>query len=146
MPGAAEAVSLVRRHGFLAIVVTNQKDVGRGLVSQETLEEMHDLMSATIPLDDIRTCTCVDDCPCYKPRPGMIEDAIRDWNIDIKQSVIIGDTWRDVGAGKAAGITTIMIDWGYDDQFKLKPDHVVSDVTEAVTLAISLAKPAHAQG
>ena len=51
---------------------------------------------------------------------GLQNNMNRDWNIDIKQSVIIGDTWRDVGAGKAAGITTIMIDWGYDDQFKLK--------------------------
>jgi D-glycero-D-manno-heptose 1,7-bisphosphate phosphatase len=132
LPEAAAAVRRLKAAGYLTIVVTNQKDVGAGLMSRETLDRMHDILSGSMPLDDIRVCTCVDECPCYKPNPGMLTEAAKDWNINLSASVMVGDRWRDVGAGKNAGCRTILIDRGYAERRPANPDMVASDLAEAV--------------
>ena len=135
LPGVSEAVTALKSLGFLAIVVTNQKDLGRGLIAAKTLEEMHRRIRTDIPVDDVVVCSCIDECWCYKPNPGMLSESAETWDIDLGSSFIVGDTWRDVGAGKAAGCTTILVDsWAYDDQYKITPDHSVTDLPAAVEL------------
>lgn len=133
LPEAADAVLRLKGAGYLVIVVTNQKDVGAGLMTRELLDQMHARLSAAMPIHDIRVCTCVDECPCYKPNPGMLLDAARDWNIDLSASVMIGDRWRDIGAGRNAGCLTIFIDRGYSEVLPLQPDLIATDLADAVS-------------
>ncbi len=132
LPEAAGAVRRLKDAGYLVVVATNQKDVGVGLVTRETLDAMHARLRQAVPVDDIRVCTCVDECPCYKPNPGMLLEAARDWNIDLSASVMIGDRWRDVGAGRNAGCRTIFIDRGYSESLGQTPDMIATDLADAV--------------
>jgi D-glycero-D-manno-heptose 1,7-bisphosphate phosphatase len=132
LPEAAAAVRRLKDAGYLVIVATNQKDVGEGLTSQALLDAMHARLRDAVPVDDIRVCTCIDECPCYKPNPGMLLDAARDWNIELSASVMIGDRWRDVGAGSNAGCRTIFIDRGYAESLRHTPDLVATDLADAV--------------
>jgi len=132
LPGVPESVAALREEEFLVIITTNQKDIGEGLASMEVLEAMHDKLRAEVAVDDICICTCGDHCYRYKPHPGMLLDAARQWNIDLATSIMVGDRWRDVDAGKAAGCLTYFIDCGYDESLNHAPDHTVSDLPEAV--------------
>lgn len=142
LPEAAEAVRRLKAAGYVVIVATNQKDVGEGLMARETLDAMHARLRQVVPVDDIRVCTCVDECPCYKPKPGMLLEAALDWNIDLSASVMIGDRWRDIGAGHNAGCRTVFIDRGYAEALRHTPDMVASDLADAVDkLLDSLSTP-----
>lgn len=111
LPGVPEALARLREAGFLLIGATNQPDVARGLVSREVVEAIHDLMRKRLALDDIRVCYHVDAdrCACRKPQPGMIFAAAVARHIQLHCSFMVGDRWRDMGAGKAAGCTTILV-------------------------------------
>jgi D-glycero-D-manno-heptose 1,7-bisphosphate phosphatase len=131
LPGVPESVAALREAGFLVIVTTNQRDIGEGLASVEVLEAMHDKLRAEVAVDDIYVCLCGDHCRRYKPNPGMLVDAARQWNIDLAASIMVGDRWRDVDAGKAVNCLTYFIDCGYDELLNHAPDHTVSDLPEA---------------
>lgn len=142
LPEAAGAVRRLKAAGYVVIVATNQKDVGQGLMARETLDTMHARLRQAVPVDDIRVCTCVDECPCYKPRPGMLLEAALDWNVDLSASVMIGDRWRDIGAGHNAGCRTVFIDRGYAEALRHAPDMVATDLADAVDkLLDSLSTP-----
>jgi D-glycero-D-manno-heptose 1,7-bisphosphate phosphatase len=132
LSGVADAVDDLKAAGFLVIVTTNQKDIGEGLASMDVLEAMHDKLRAAVAVDDICVCTCGDHCRRYKPNPGMLLDAARQWDIDLAASIMVGDRWRDVDAGKAASCLTYFIDCGYAESLNHAPDHTVSDLPEAV--------------
>lgn len=111
LPGVPEALARLREAGFLLIGATNQPDVARGLVSRESVDAIHDLMRQRLPLDDIRVCYHLDAdrCACRKPQPGMLVAAAVARQVQLHGSFMIGDRWRDIGAGKAAGCTTILV-------------------------------------
>jgi D-glycero-D-manno-heptose 1,7-bisphosphate phosphatase len=90
-------------------------------------------LRAALPLDDIRACVEEEgpDSTCYKPRPGMLLGAARDFGIDLAASFMVGDRWRDVGAGRAAGCRTVFIDRGYAERQPDSPDAVVASLAEA---------------
>jgi D-glycero-D-manno-heptose 1,7-bisphosphate phosphatase len=118
VPGAAEALASLRRCGFLLIVVTNQPDVARGTATRETVDAIHRRLADALPIDEFVVC-CHDDadrCACRKPLPGMLLDAARRHHIDLATSYLIGDRWRDIDAGAAAGCRTILIDRGYRER------------------------------
>ncbi|MBI3011635.1 MAG: HAD family hydrolase [Candidatus Omnitrophica bacterium] len=139
VPDAAEAITTLRQAGFLAIVVTNQPDVGRGLQRRETVEAMHQRLRAQLPIDDIRVCYHreEDACACRKPKPGMLRDAARDWDVDLSRSIMVGDRWRDIEAGKAAGCRTILVRSPWAEQQAQAPDAVVASLHEASRLILS---------
>ena len=118
LPGVPEAMRSLRDAGFSLIVATNQPDVGAGRQTREAVEAMHDHLQSTLPIDDIRVCYHVDAdrCACRKPKPGMLLDAAAVWQIDLEASVMVGDRWRDIEAGRAAGCRTILIESGYDER------------------------------
>jgi D-sedoheptulose 7-phosphate isomerase len=122
LPGVPEALRELKANGFKLLLVTNQPDVGRGKLSVQTLDAMHEDLRAHLPLDDILVCchTDRDKCDCRKPMPGMIIEAARKHNIDLAASFMVGDRWRDVDAGYNAGCKTILIDYGYSER---PPDH-----------------------
>jgi D-glycero-D-manno-heptose 1,7-bisphosphate phosphatase len=133
LPGVEGAAAALRAAGFLVVVVTNQPDVATGAQRREVVEAMHDRLRAGGLCDDIRTCyhTEADDCACRKPKPGMLLEAARELQIDLPRSFMVGDRWRDVAAGKAAGCTTYFIDYGYAEARAEQPDAVVSSLADA---------------
>ena len=138
LPGVLEALTNLRTAGFVLVVVTNQPDLATGRIRPEVAEAIHQKLRALLPLDDIKVCGHVDedDCSCRKPRPGMLLEAARDWSIDLYRSFIVGDRWRDVAAGKAAGCKTIFVDYGYAERQKDPPDFVVTSLPEAAKIIL----------
>jgi len=126
------AIRSLRRGGFLVIVVTNQPDVATGLVKRETVEAMHTVLRDRLAVDDIRVCYHVDhdDCSCRKPKPGMLLDAARCYDIDLAHSYLVGDRWRDILAGDAAGCFTILVTGG-DNELSSTPGMVVNSLSSA---------------
>jgi D-glycero-D-manno-heptose 1,7-bisphosphate phosphatase len=140
LPEAPEGCRRLKSAGFLLIVVTNQPEIARGTQRIETLEEMHALLRARLPVDDIRVCIHdeKDDCTCRKPRAGLLLDAAREWRIDLHQSFMVGDRWKDIDAGHAAGCRTVLIDRGYRESLRTTPDYRVDSLEEAVERILSL--------
>jgi D-glycero-D-manno-heptose 1,7-bisphosphate phosphatase len=112
---AGAQVQRLRDAGFLCIVFTNQPERQKNLLSEADLDEMHRQMCAIVPLDDVYVCPHdgTTPCRCRKPDTGMIDDAAERWGIDVAASYVIGDRWRDVDAGQAAGCYSILIERSY---------------------------------
>lgn len=125
--------------GFLVIVVTNQPDIGNGLVAREVVEAMHARLKARVPVDDIRMCPHRQDegCPCRKPLPGMLLEAARDWGIDLKTSYMVGDRDGDIVAGQSAGCYTLLVHRSYSEHRTAVPDREVRSLSEAVRFILS---------
>ena len=120
--GVAEAIKLINQSGYLAIVVTNQPVIARGEVTWEELNEIHKKMATLLGkegayVDGIYICPHHPDkgfegerpeykidCDCRKPKPGLLLQAAKDFNIDLSESYMIGDSHRDVEAGENAGV------------------------------------------
>ena len=133
LPGAAEALQRLKTAGYLLIVVTNQPDVARGVQSRAAVEAMHARLASMLPIDEFRACYHDDGdaCACRKPNPGLLLDAARAHGVDLHASVMVGDRWRDVEAGRRAGCTTVFLDYGYAERRPEQPDVVVASLTEA---------------
>ena len=139
LPKVSDAITCFRENFFKVIVITNQPDVRSGKVTLETVEAMHDRLRNSLPIDDIRVCYHIDEdgCECRKPKPGMLIDAACIWDIDLNNSFMVGDRWRDVEAGNAAGCQTIFIDAGYQEKQPDNPNYIVSNLIEAVPLILT---------
>jgi D-glycero-D-manno-heptose 1,7-bisphosphate phosphatase len=121
--------------GYLLIIATNQPDVAHGLISPSFLDDAHGQLREAFPFDDIFVCphSNKDNCECRKPKPGMIQDARDKFDIDLAQSYLIGDRWRDVLAGQAAGCSTVFLDYGYREETpEFHPNFVCDTLTEAI--------------
>jgi D-glycero-D-manno-heptose 1,7-bisphosphate phosphatase len=141
LPGVPEALAALRAAGFRLVVVTNQPDVGAGRQTREAVERIHAWMQANLPLDDVRVCyhTDADGCACRKPKPGMLCDAAAAWHIDVPASFMVGDRWRDIDAGRAAGCRTIYVRGEHDEPEPAGSDATVDSLLEASRLILSTA-------
>ena len=142
VPEAPEQVQRLRDAGFLCIVFTNQPELANGELASSDLDAMHRTMRAALPLDDVYVCPHdkSEGCRCHKPATGMLDDAAARWDVDLATSFVIGDRWRDIGAGRAAGCCSILLDRPYS-ACELA-DARVQTLTEAVELVLRLAAPA----
>jgi D-glycero-D-manno-heptose 1,7-bisphosphate phosphatase len=141
--GAADCLARLKAAGFALVVVTNQPDVGNGLLDRSVVEEMHRRLAAALPLDAIEACyhRQADRCICRKPLPGMLQRAAERLGLDCRLSVMIGDRGSDVAAGKAAGCRTVFIDLGYADEARGTPDHTVCSLAEATEAVLRWRQP-----
>ena len=139
LPDAPGACRRLKIAGFMLIVITNQPEVARGTLKMDALEAMHRLLQAHVPLDEIRVCIHDDQdkCACRKPKPGLLLEAAKERQIDLGRSFMIGDRWKDIDAGFAAGCRTIFIDRGYAESLSATPDHRVQSLDEAVEWILS---------
>ena len=154
LPRSAEAIRLANQAGFQTVIVTNQAGVARGYFDEELVHEVHDavrrqLAEAGARLDGIYYCPHHPEvgappyrreCDCRKPGPGMLLRAREEMGIDLASSYMVGDTVKDLGAGRAVGATTVLVLTGYgrgerehqSHRWSLHPDHVCEDLLEAV--------------
>jgi D-glycero-D-manno-heptose 1,7-bisphosphate phosphatase len=154
LPGSAGALRRIRSAGFLAVVVTNQAGVARDYFEESLVGQVHRRLEELLraegaSLDAIYYCPHHPregappyrrECDCRKPRPGMLLRAARELDIDLSRSYMVGDGIVDVGAGRAAGATTILVLTGYGrghlehrrHRWSVEPDHVAEDLPAAV--------------
>ncbi|HXG24875.1 MAG TPA: D-glycero-beta-D-manno-heptose 1,7-bisphosphate 7-phosphatase [Chthonomonadales bacterium] len=143
LPGAPEAVARFVRAGFLAIVVTNQSGISRGLLSEESLAAIHAKLRAIFAaagggLAAIYYCPHLpgEGCACRKPAPGMLLQAAKEHQIDLSQSWLVGDKPEDIACGAAAGCRTILVLTGQTRRynpmrFPAAPTHICEDLSAA---------------
>lgn len=120
LPDALEALRELSRYPVRIVIVTNQSAVGRGLLPQATAEAINERVVAVIEeaggrVDGAYICPHAPDdrCDCRKPAPGMLLQAARDLNIDLRRSIMVGDALTDIAAGQAAGVAeTILVRTG----------------------------------
>jgi D-glycero-D-manno-heptose 1,7-bisphosphate phosphatase len=139
LPEAPAAVAALKAAGFQTVVATNQPEMARGNVDSATMEAMHARLKAAMPIDAVYVCPhdSGEGCGCRKPAPGMLVQAADDLDLDLPASYMVGDRWRDVGAGRAAGCTTVLIERGYPAPERLEPDLTAGDVAEAAALILA---------
>lgn len=132
--GVREACARLKAAGFLLVLVTNQPDVARGTTPLEFVQQTNAALLAMLGLDDARLCCHQDSdqCGCRKPKPGLLTDAADSMSIDLMNSVMIGDRWRDIAAGRNAGCKTVLIDRHYDEKKAEAPDLVADSLLAAV--------------
>lgn len=149
-PLAIEAVKLLNKYKIPAIVVTNQPVVARGWVDEKWLGNLHKEIIAKFnregaSIDRIYYCPHHPDanleryrviCECRKPETGMLKQAARDFNIALKKSYMIGDSFRDIEAGRKVGATTIAVETGSSNFKDSKPHLKVKDLLQAVKLIL----------
>jgi D-glycero-D-manno-heptose 1,7-bisphosphate phosphatase len=140
--GARDSVRRLKAAGLPVFVVTNQPDLSRGLLPAPELEAMMRQLVDHVGVDDTRVCPHEDrhSCACRKPAPGMILELAERWGVDTRRSFMVGDTWRDMKAGRAAGCRTVLLRTWYNDD--VAGDVTVSDLGEAVEWILT----AHADG
>lgn len=134
--GAAAALKRLQAAGYRLFVVSNQPDVARGLLNPTVLEEMGKRVRAALPVERVLTCIHDDHagCLCRKPRPGMLHDVASHEGIALSRSFLIGDSWKDVEAGRAAGCTSILLQRPYNRD--IQAHHVVGSLDQAVELIV----------
>jgi|SRR4051794_20340206 D-glycero-D-manno-heptose 1,7-bisphosphate phosphatase len=140
LPGVAEALAQLTALNVPLIVVTNQPDVARGTQTREAVEEINAALRAKLPQLTAFYCCfhdTPDQCACRKPKPGLLTEAARAYNIDLGRSFMVGDRWSDVVAGQAAGCTTILIDLPYSKGEKCNPDYRAADLSEAARIIVT---------
>jgi D-glycero-D-manno-heptose 1,7-bisphosphate phosphatase len=140
LPGVLGSLTKLREAGFLNFVVTNQPDIATGKQSLSILAEMHDRLHSALDIDAIKVCTHVDAdaCQCRKPRAGMLFDLAREWRVDLKASWLVGDRWRDIEAGQAAGCRCCFIDYGYKERQPTLPFFLASSLPDATDLILRI--------
>ncbi|NOT61276.1 MAG: HAD family hydrolase [Acidobacteria bacterium] len=159
---ATEAVRHINAVGWLAVVITNQAGIARGLYDENFLHELHDTMRAQLhaqgaQLDGVYYCPHLMPerfappeyveslspyriaCECRKPRPGLLERAARELAIDLTASYVIGDRYGDVEAGHAVGARGVLLETGHGaheislrDEWPRPPEFIAANVLEAV--------------
>lgn len=145
IPGSVEMLGQLRAAGFLTIVVTNQAGVARGYYDEAAIARLHacvdeELRAAGSGIDAYYHCPhhpehgTVRDCDCRKPAPGMLLDAQRQWNVELRDSWMVGDKLSDIEAGLAAGVRCVLVRTGYGqtEQDRCPPGvFVAADFAEA---------------
>jgi len=147
IPGSLTALVHLHRAGCRVIVVTNQSGVGRGIIRPQDLTAIHRKMDGAVQaaggrLADILACPHRpdEDCPCRKPRPGMVHSAVHRHQVDLRQAVLVGDSARDIACGQRAGcIETILVRTGNGRATEptlagtpAAPTHIAADLRAAV--------------
>jgi len=144
LPEVPAACAKLKTAGFLLVVVTNQPDVGRGTLKQETVEAIHAEMCRRLPIDRVEVCYHpgggASECDCRKPRPGMLLRSAQALDIGLAQSWMVGDRWRDIDCGHAAGCRTIFIDRGYAEELRQKPHFSAGNLAEAADIILCESK------
>jgi D-glycero-D-manno-heptose 1,7-bisphosphate phosphatase len=151
-PWTGDALRLLKRAGLAVVVITNQSAIGRGIIDEEFLASVHREMDARLAsagggVDRYYFCPHLADaqieryrqaCDCRKPRPGMIERACREMDLDPGRSVMVGDRWLDVVCGRLARTRAVLVRTGHGAHEEaaappgVQADAILNNLMEAV--------------
>ena len=135
LPGVVEGCRRLRGAGYWLVMVTNQPDIARGRVSREVVDAVNTAVCEIVGIDLVLVCPHddADACHCRKPEPGLLLEGAQRCNVPLdRASVMIGDRWRDVGAGHAASVSTVLIGDDYGHSGRWIPDVTVATFEAAV--------------
>ena len=142
-PDAAEACARLAGAGYALVVATNQPDVGRGTQEQSVVEAMHARLRAWVPqIERVEVCYApgldrlAPPDRRRKPEPGMLLDAAAALDLDLGNSWMVGDRWRDIDCGRRAGVRTVFIDFGYAEELRAAPDFTVKSLAGAADVIL----------
>ena len=145
------AIKLLNENGFKVIITTNQSGVARGYFTEEAVKEINKYIQESLAkegafIDRVYYCPhhiegiikgYSKECHCRKPNPGMIEEAVREFGIDLENSFVIGDKISDIEAGHRAGCKTILLagedPLNNEKEIASMPDYIAADLYEAVS-------------
>ena len=132
--GVKKPLDELKEMGFLLFIFSNQPDISRGNIEKGTIEQINTIIYEQFPIKEIIVCPHddKDNCSCRKPKPGMIVDLSKKYDINLKKSFVIGDGEKDMIAGKNAGCFCILIDTPYNKHVKEK--YRVKDLSSAVKI------------
>ncbi len=138
VPHAATSVELLKQAGFIVVIVTNQPDIGAGLVDRSVVDSMHARLRSRLGVDAIMTCphTRSDGCECRKPKAGMLFEAANRFAIDLCASILVGDRASDIEAGRAANCHTIFIDRHYREPRPARAEQTTTSLAAATRLIL----------
>ncbi|HLL32521.1 HAD family hydrolase [Streptomyces sp.] len=146
---APDAVRRLTEAGWGVAVVTNQPDVPRGLMTEETVHRINGAVADGLGLSTRSFFTCFHDddsgCACRKPGPGLLVEAARGLGADLAHCTVVGDRWRDIGAAHRAGCRAVWIDRGYRERAPRPPYERVTSTAAAVDLILG-GQPSAAAG
>jgi len=130
--GVVEAIERARGLAMPLFIATNQPDIARGLLEPDELAAMMERIRAHIAVDDVAICPHddADRCACRKPAPGLLTTLAARWGVDLRHSFMVGDSWKDVEAGRRAGCRTILIDRA--GAGARSADHTVASLAAAI--------------
>lgn len=152
----APVITRLNQQNIPIIVITNQPVVARGLISENGVKELHDILQSRLKkrgasIDRFYFCPHHPEatlkeyrkkCSCRKPNIGLFKKAAKDFNVDLSKSIFIGDMTQDILAGKKIGTKTILLTGcgykGKDGKFKIEPDYKTSTLSEALTTCHNL--------
>ena len=153
IPGTIEAIKAINKSGALAIVITNQPVIARGECSFEELHNIHNKLKTLLGekgafVDDIFYCPhhpdkgfegevpeLKFDCECRKPKTGMIDEAVKKYNIDLSKSYMVGDSTMDLELARNAGVKSVLVDTGFagnDGKYDRSCDIEAKNLLDAV--------------
>jgi D-glycero-D-manno-heptose 1,7-bisphosphate phosphatase len=147
IPGSIEAIKKLNEAGYKVVIISNQAGIARGLLSEDMLQTIDKIIHRQVlsgggHIDASYYCPHHPEhgvhpykqaCDCRKPHPGLIKKAVRDHNIELSGSFMVGDKSSDIGTGKRAEVKTIFVRTGHgQEELKEKPDHLADNLTEAV--------------
>lgn len=150
LPGSREAIQKLLKEDIPIIVISNQAGIGKGLVSDATVQEINRRLVAQTSVTDGKILAVYycphrveDGCGCRKPKPGMLLEAAADWDLDLTQCYLVGDAMSDVEAGSAVGCTTLLVKTGRGSKaleerrnWKTQPDFIVEDLAQAAEIIL----------
>lgn len=143
LDGISSLLKTIQASGYFSIVVTNQGQISKGLLSEGELKSIHLFMEESLARDGallsmIYFCPHhdIDRCECRKPKPGMLLNAARDFSLDLKRSIMVGDSDRDVGAGRSVGCKTIFVrnEFNAHELPLCTPDFIANSLYEVESL------------
>jgi len=154
LPGVFEALRKLARNGWLVVVTSNQSAINRGLVSRAIVDEINHRMMEAVErhggrIEAVLYCPHRPDenCSCRKPRPGLLLEAARRFNIGLSRSYLVGDALSDIAAGLRAGCQSILVLTGRGEKelnYLVREGyvgyHVVADLREAVDWILAQGK------
>lgn len=147
-PYARKCIQSMHQGGYLAICITNQSAVGRGMMPEDTLMAINDYLVQELGLDALYYCPHLPpgvdgnmpECSCRKPNTGMVDEAVRRFGIDRHASYMVGDRATDIQCGQKAGLQTVLLESGYGIEYSeqlVKPDDTYRDLEEFVRCCLT---------
>jgi D-glycero-D-manno-heptose 1,7-bisphosphate phosphatase len=135
-----ELILKLKQLGYYLIVVTNQPDISRKLISHTFVESVNSQIKKKYSLNRFYVCphSDSDDCLCRKPKNGLILEAKKDYNLDLNKCFMIGDRWKDIIAAEISGCKSIFIDYNYNEKKPSNAGSTVKSIKSALKMILEI--------